>query len=50
MYDTTALGTAVWSALNEPRPAHRAIIEELLKAGARADAIDAETLRAALRR
>jgi len=35
MCDGTALGTAVWSALNEPRAAHLAIIEELLVAGAR---------------
>lgn len=36
MYDGTALGTAVWSAINEPRVDHFAIIEELLAAGARA--------------
>ena len=35
MYDGTALGTAVWSAINEPRADHLAIIEELLAAGAR---------------
>jgi hypothetical protein len=35
MYDGTALGTAVWSAIHEPRPAHLLIIEELLRAGAR---------------
>src|SRR5262249_1214040 len=29
------LGTAVWSAINEPRPGHLQIIEELLVAGAR---------------
>ena len=34
-YDGTALGTAVWSAINEPRPTHRAIIVRLLAAGAR---------------
>ncbi|HET9801707.1 MAG TPA: ankyrin repeat domain-containing protein [Candidatus Acidoferrum sp.] len=34
MYDATALGTAVWSAINEPRAGHLAIIEELLAAGA----------------
>ena len=33
----TVLGTAVWSAINEPRPAHLAIIETLLAAGARFD-------------
>ena len=35
MYDGTALGTAVWAAINEPRTDHFAIIEELLAAGAR---------------
>lgn len=35
MYDGTALGTAVWSSVHEPRPTHRAIIETLLEAGAR---------------
>ena len=35
MYNGTALGTAVWSAINEPKPDHRLIIEELLAAGAR---------------
>jgi Ankyrin repeats (3 copies) len=35
MYGGTALGTAVWSAINEPRSAHLIIIEELLAAGAR---------------
>jgi hypothetical protein len=34
MYDGTVLGTAVWSAINEPRPAHLQIIEDLLDAGA----------------
>jgi ankyrin repeat protein len=34
MYDGTVLGTALWSARNEPRPDHPQIIEELLKAGA----------------
>lgn len=29
------LDTAVWSAINEPRPEHLRIIEELVKAGAR---------------
>lgn len=50
MYGGTALGTSVWSAINEPRAGHLAIIEELLAAGARVqeagypterDAIDA---------
>ncbi len=35
MYGGTVLGTARWSARNEPKPAHAQIIEELLKAGAR---------------
>ena len=35
MYGGNVLDTAVWSAINEPRPAHAQIIEELLKAGAR---------------
>ena len=35
MYGGTALGTAIWSAINEPRHDHLQIIEELLHAGAR---------------
>jgi len=35
MYDGTVLGTAIWSAINEPRADHLTIIEELLAAGAR---------------
>ena len=35
MYGWNVLDTAVWSAVNEPRPHHLQIIEELLKAGAR---------------
>ena len=35
MYGGTALGTAVWSAIHEPRTAHHlTIIEELIAAGA----------------
>jgi ankyrin repeat protein len=34
-YGGNVLDTAVWSAINEPRPHHLQIIEELLKAGAR---------------
>jgi ankyrin repeat protein len=34
IHGTTVLGTAVWSALNEPRPQHMQIIETLLDAGA----------------
>ncbi len=35
MYGGTALETAIWSAINEPRCDHLQIIEELLNAGAR---------------
>jgi hypothetical protein len=35
MYGGTALGTAVWSAINEPQADHLPIIEALLAAGAR---------------
>jgi hypothetical protein len=34
MYGGNVLDTAVWSAINEPRPDHLRIIEELLRAGA----------------
>ena len=37
MYGGTVLGTAVWSAINEPRPDHIAIIEALINAGVRLD-------------
>jgi hypothetical protein len=37
MYGGTVLGTAVWSAINEPKPDHAQIIEELLVAGARSE-------------
>ena len=40
MYGGTVLGTAVWSAINEPRPDHLRIIEALIKAGARVDDVD----------
>ena len=39
MYGGTVLGTAVWSAVYEPRPDHDAIIDALIAAGARRDAI-----------
>ena len=39
MYGGTVLGTAVWSAVHEPRPDHGAIIDALIAAGARHDAI-----------
>jgi ankyrin repeat protein len=35
MHETTVLGTAIWSAINEPRPTHLEIIGILLDAGAR---------------
>ena len=35
MYGGNVLETAVWSAIHEPRPGQRDVIEELLKAGAR---------------
>lgn len=38
MYGGTVLGTAVWSAINETRPDHIAIIEALIGAGAELDA------------
>ena len=43
MYGGTALGTAIWSAINEPRRHHLQIIEELLRAGAHLEAADCPT-------
>lgn len=43
MYGGTVLATAVWSAINEPRRDHLQIIEALIKAGARRDAVDYPT-------
>jgi ankyrin repeat protein len=40
MYGGTVLGTAVWSAIHEPRIDHFNIIEALLRAGARIEATD----------
>lgn len=37
MYGGTVLGTAVWSAINEPKADHIRIIEALIDAGARLD-------------
>jgi hypothetical protein len=37
MYGGTVLGTAVWSAINEPRADHLRIIEALIEAGAHLD-------------
>ena len=42
-YGSTVLGTAVWSAVHEPRPNHLQIIEELLDAGARVEEVDYPT-------
>jgi hypothetical protein len=39
MYGGTVLSTAVWSAINEPRADHLAIIEALIAAGAKLDAV-----------
>jgi len=33
-HGTTVLGTAIWSAMNEPKPYHLEIIRELLNSGA----------------
>lgn len=38
MYGGTVLSTAVWSAINEPKPEHIRIIEALIIAGARLEA------------
>ncbi len=38
-HGTTVLGTAVWSAINEPRGEQLSIIERLIDEGARLDAI-----------
>ena len=43
MYGGTALGTAIWSAVNEPRRDHLQIIEELLNAGAHLEDADYPT-------
>lgn len=42
-HGTTVLGTAVWSAINEPRGEQLSIIEMLIEAGARLDAIEYPT-------
>jgi ankyrin repeat protein len=39
MYGGTVLGTAVWSAINERKDGHLAIIETLIRAGANLDAV-----------
>jgi hypothetical protein len=43
MYGGTALGTAIWSAINEPRPDHLHIIDELLNAGAHLEDVEYPT-------
>ncbi len=43
MYGATVLGTAVWSAIHEPRPGQLQIIEELLNAGARVNEVEYPT-------
>jgi len=43
MYGGTVLGTAIWSAVNEPKPDHLAIIEALIQAGANLDAAEYPT-------
>jgi hypothetical protein len=42
-YGGTVLGATVWSAIHAPRADHRAIIEALIQAGARLDAVDYPT-------
>ncbi len=43
MYGGTVLGTAVWSAINEPRGEQLCIIEELIAAGASLEGADYPT-------
>jgi hypothetical protein len=43
MYGSTVLGTAIWSAINEPRSDHPQIIEQLLNAGARSKDVEHPT-------
>jgi hypothetical protein len=38
-HGTTALGTALWSAIHEPRAGHPVIVERLLAAGSRVDGV-----------
>ena len=40
MYGGTVLGTAVWSAVHEPKADHPAIIESLIRGGASFDEVD----------
>jgi hypothetical protein len=43
MYGGTVLGTAVWSAINEPKADHIRIIESLIDAGAQVGEADYPT-------
>ena len=43
MYGGTVLGTAVWSAIHEPKPDHLRIIEALLAAGADPNSVEFPT-------
>jgi ankyrin repeat protein len=43
MYGSTVLGMTIWSAFHEPRRDHLAVIDELLNAGASADAVEYPT-------
>jgi len=47
-YGGTVLGAAVWAAIHEPKPAHLAIIEALLRAGANRDEAEYPTGNAAV--
>ena len=47
-YDGTVLGTAVWSAIHEPKPDHLAIIEALIRAGANLGEVEYPTGSAAV--
>jgi Ankyrin repeats (3 copies) len=42
-YGGTVLGTAVWSAIHEPKADHVAIIDALIQAGANLDAVEYPT-------
>lgn len=42
-FGSTVLGIAVWSAVHEPRPDHRRIIEALLAAGAQPETVATPT-------
>jgi hypothetical protein len=48
MHGGTALGMAVWSAIHEPRDQHLPIVAELLRAGAKREAVTRPTGHTAL--